>query len=190
MTHSDDLNAKVLDLKSTIKFQMKKVSVLFCMIFNETMMLNYYTQLSESYVELFDLNTQFSPTCILHSKARSLFNYIDLYRCSACPSPSATSAWLKTTSSRTFILPWTSSSRCWRSTGRTSGRCTSSPPWDQCRGSTKQCLGRIYMHSHLLCIPVPHAFMVLKTDLIAWICFRNKFLWDTWAWYSSVFASF
>jgi large subunit ribosomal protein L10Ae len=25
VTHSDDLNAKVLDLKSTIKFQMKKV---------------------------------------------------------------------------------------------------------------------------------------------------------------------
>ena len=43
---------------------MKKVSVLIFMIHNETMMLNYYTQLSESYVELFDLNTQFSPTCI------------------------------------------------------------------------------------------------------------------------------
>ena len=26
VTHSDDLNAKVLDLKSTIKFQMKKVN--------------------------------------------------------------------------------------------------------------------------------------------------------------------
>ena len=29
-----------------------------------SMMLNYYTQLSESYVELFDLNTRFTPTCI------------------------------------------------------------------------------------------------------------------------------
>ena len=28
VTHSDDLNAKVLDLKSTIKFQMKKVNIL------------------------------------------------------------------------------------------------------------------------------------------------------------------
>ena len=27
VTHSDDLNAKVLDLKSTIKFQMKKVNI-------------------------------------------------------------------------------------------------------------------------------------------------------------------
>ena len=27
VTHSDDLNAKVLDLKSTIKFQMKKVKI-------------------------------------------------------------------------------------------------------------------------------------------------------------------
>ena len=64
ITHNDDIEAKVLDLKSTIKFQMKKVSGLICLILNETMMLNYYTQLSENYVELFDLNNQFTPTCI------------------------------------------------------------------------------------------------------------------------------
>ena len=32
VTHSDDLNAKVLDLKSTIKFQMKKVNFLVLFI--------------------------------------------------------------------------------------------------------------------------------------------------------------
>ena len=50
VTHSDDLKPKVLDLKSTIKFQMKKVGngpvgeSIFVMI-------NFYTRLSEPYVD-------------------------------------------------------------------------------------------------------------------------------------------
>ena len=91
VTHSDDLNAKVLDLKSTIKFQMK--------IVNNPSIRSLF--LSDLYYVLVYLII----VAILAIDCIKTGFYNVCLRCSACLWLSATWVWLRTNLSRMSILP-------------------------------------------------------------------------------------